>query len=80
MRTLKVPKHAVSPLPWKLKVRRRRGTSAFICEVVDANGDTVVDETWDNDGAVYADYKMIVETVNGRQEPDRDNGTGRRGA
>lgn len=78
MRTPKVPKHAVSPLPWKLKTRRSGGT--LICEVVDACGNTVVDETWDNDGAVYADYKMIVETVNGRQEPDRDNGTGRRGA
>ena len=64
MRTPKVPKHAVSPLPWRLKTRRS-GSKTLICEVVDANGKTVVDETWDEDGAVYADYKMIVEKVNG---------------
>lgn len=65
MRTPKVPKHAVSPLPWRLKTRRSSGSKTLICEVVDANGKTVVDETWDEDGAVYADYKMIVEKVNG---------------
>lgn len=36
-----------------------------MCEVVDANGSPVIDETLDEDGAVYADYKMIVEKVNG---------------
>jgi hypothetical protein len=66
MRAPKVPNHAVSPLPWRLKTRRSGGSKTPICEVVDANGKTVVDETWDEDGAVYADYKMIVEKVNSK--------------
>lgn len=61
---MNIPKHAVSPLPWKLKTRRTSGTKTLICEIVDINGNTVVDETLDEDGAVYADYKMIVEQVN----------------
>lgn len=64
---MKIPKHTASPLPWKLKTRRTACTKTLVCEVVDANGDTVVDETLDEDGAVYADYKLIVEKVNGRQ-------------
>lgn len=67
MRKLNVPCHAVSPLPWRLKTRRSRGSKTLVCEVVDANGNIVVAETWDDDGAVYADYKMIVEKVNGKQ-------------
>ena len=62
----KVPKHDISPLPWKLKTRRSRGSKTLICEIVDANKKTVVDETWDEDGAVYADYKFIVDKVNGK--------------
>ena len=62
----RIPKHTVSPLPWKLKTRRTFGTKTLVCEIVDANGDTVVDETLDEDGAVYADYKMIVEKINGK--------------
>ena len=66
MRTPKISKHTVSPLPWRLKTRRSSGSKTLICEIVDVNGKTVVDETWDEDGAVYADYKMIVEAVNGK--------------
>ena len=58
---MKIPKHTVSPLPWKLKTRRTFGTKTLVCEVVDVNGDVVIDETLDEDGAVYADYKMIVD-------------------
>lgn len=60
-----MPKHTVSPLPWSLRTRRSSRTKTLVCEVVDANGSTVIDETLDDDGAVYADYKMIVEKVNG---------------
>ncbi len=63
---MKIPVHTPSPLPWKLKTRRTACTKTLVCEVVDANGDTVVAETLDENGAVYADYKMIVEKVNGK--------------
>lgn len=62
---MKIPKHTASPLPWKLKTRRTSVTKILVCSVVDANGDIVLDETLDNNGAVYADYKLIVEKVNG---------------
>ena len=68
----KIPKHTASPLPWKLKTRWAFG-GMLVVEVVDANGDTVIDEVRDEDGAVYADYKMIVEKVNGKQKPHRNN-------
>ena len=68
----KIPRHTASPVPWKLKTRQTFG-GALVVEVVDANGDTVIDEVRDEDGAVYADYKMIVEKVNGKQKPHRDN-------
>lgn len=61
----KIPKHTTSPLPWKLKTHQTFG-GTLVVEVVDANGDTVIDEVRDEDGAVYADYKMIVEKVNGK--------------
>ena len=57
--------HTTSPTPWRLNVRKTPQGGVSVCEIVDANGDTVVDETLDEDGAVYADYKMIVEKVNG---------------
>lgn len=63
---MKIPVHTSSPLPWKLKTRRTACTKTLVCEVVDVNGDTVIDETLDENGAVYADYKMIVEKVNGK--------------
>lgn len=62
---MRIPKHTTSPLPWKLKTRRTFG-GALVVEVVDANGDTVIDEVRDEDGAVYADYRMIVEKVNSK--------------
>lgn len=74
---MRISKHTTSPLPWKLKTRRTFG-GTLVVEVVDANGDTVIDEVCDEDGAVYADYRMVVEAVNGKQEPHRDNGTRRR--
>jgi len=61
---MKIPKHTTSPLPWKLKTRQTFGTKTFFCSVVDVNGDTVIDETLDDNGAVYADYKLIVDKVN----------------
>lgn len=61
---MRIPKHTISPLPWKLKTRRTFGGTLAV-EVIDANGDIVIDEVRDEDGAVYADYKMIVEKVNG---------------
>ena len=64
---MRIPKHTTSPLPWKVKTRRTFG-GTLVVEVVDANGDTVIDEVRDEDGAVYADYKMIVEKVNGRRK------------
>jgi len=70
---MRIPKHTTSPLPWKLKTKRTACTKTLVVEVVDANGDTVIDEVLDEDGAVYADYKMIVETVNGKQELYRHN-------
>ena len=70
---MKIPKRTASPLPWKLKARRTSGTKTLVCEIVDANGDIVVDKTLDEDGAVYADYRTIVEKVNGKQEPHRNN-------
>ena len=76
---MRIPKHTTSPLPWKLKTCRTFG-GALVVEVVDVDSCTVIDEVCDKDGAVYADYKMIVEAVNGKQEPHRDNGTRRRGA
>ena len=76
---MRIPKHTTSPLPWKLKTRRTFG-GALVVEVVDVDGCAVIDEVRDEDGAVYADYNMIVEAVNGKQEPHRDNGTRRRGA
>lgn len=60
-----IPKHTTSPLLWKLKTRRTFGGTSVI-KVVDANGCTVIDEVRDEDGAVYADYKMIVEKVNSK--------------
>ena len=61
---MKIPKHTASPLPWRLKTRRTCCSQTLVCEIVDVNGNTVVDETLDEDGAVYADYKLIVDTVN----------------
>lgn len=61
---MKIPKHMISPLPWKVKTRRTLG-GTLVVEVVDVNGDTVINEVRDEDGTVYADYKMIVEKVNG---------------
>lgn len=61
---MKIPKHTISPLPWKVKTRRTLG-GTLVVEVVDVNGDTVINEVRDEDGTVYADYKMIVEKVNG---------------
>lgn len=63
---MKILKHTASPLPWKLKTRHTSCTKTLVCEVVDANGDVVIDETLDEDGSVYADYKMIVEKVNSK--------------
>lgn len=63
---MKIPKHTTSPLPWELKTRRTSCTKTLVCKIVDANDDTVVDETLDEDGTVYADYKMIVEKVNSK--------------
>lgn len=76
---MRIPKHTISPLPWKLKTRRTFG-GTLVVEVVDADGCIVIDEVRDEDGGVYADYKMIVDAVNGKQEPHRDNRTRRRGA
>ena len=76
---MRIPKHTTSPLPWKLKTRRTFG-GTLVIEAVYANGCTVIDEVRDEDGAAYADYKMIGEAVNGKQEPHRDNRTRRRGA
>ena len=76
---MRIPKHTTSPLPWKLKTCRTFG-GALVVEVVDVDSCAVIDEVRDEDGAVYVDYKMIVEAVNGKQEPHRDNGTWRRGA
>lgn len=59
-----ISKHTSSPLPWKLKTRRTGCTKILICEVVDADGSSLIDETLDEDGAVYADYKLIVDSVN----------------
>lgn len=65
---MKIPKHDVSPLPWKLKTRRTSYTKTLVCEIVDSNGKTVILETRDDEnGAVYADYKMIVDAVNSYQ-------------
>lgn len=61
---MRIPKHTPSPLPWKLKTRRSCCTKTLVCEVVDANGNVVIDWTRDEDGAVYADYKLIVDSVN----------------
>ena len=63
---MKMLKHTASPLPWKLKTRCAACTKTLVCEVVDANRDVVIDETLDEDGSVYADYKMIVEKVNSK--------------
>ena len=62
---MRIPKHTTSPLPWKLNFLLTF-SSTLVIEVVDANGCTVIDEVRDEDGAVYADYKMIVEAVNGK--------------
>ena len=62
----RIPKHTISPLPWKLKTRRTSCTNTLGVEVVDANGNTVINEVSDDYVAVYADYKMIVEKVNGK--------------
>ena len=62
----RIHKHTISPLPWKLKTRRTSCTNTLVVEVVDANGNTVINEVGDEDVAVYADYKMIVEKVNGK--------------
>ena len=61
---MKIPKHTISLLPWKLKTRRTACTKTLVVEVVDVNGNTVIDEVSDEDGAVYADYKYIVECAN----------------
>jgi len=63
----RIPKHTTSPLPWKVEARWTCATDTLICGIVDANGDVVVDETRDDDGAVYANYKLIVEAVNRSQ-------------
>lgn len=65
---MKMPKHTPSPLPWKLKTRRIAMTSTLVVEVVDANGDVVIDEVRDEDGSAYADYRFIVEAVNNRKQ------------
>lgn len=61
---MKIPKHTTSPRPWKVKTRRTDLTKTLIVSVVDANGNVVIDEVKDEDGAVYADRKLIVECVN----------------
>lgn len=66
----KIPKHTTSPLPWKLKTRRTTMTSTLVVGVVDANGDVVIDEVRDEDGAAYADYKLIVDAVNAHNKTD----------
>lgn len=54
-----------SPLPWKVKTRWTfNGT--LVVEIVNVNGDTVIDEVLDENGMAYANYKMIVEKVNGK--------------
>jgi len=62
---MKIPKHTPSPRPWKLVTRRTECTKTLVVGVVDANGDVVIDEVKDGNGAVYADFKLIVEKVNG---------------
>ena len=62
---MRIPKHTTSPLPWKLKTCRTFG-GALVVKVVDVDSCAVIDEVRDEDGAVYVDYKMIVEAVNGK--------------
>lgn len=61
---MRMPKHTTSPRPWKLKTRRTAMSNITVVGVVDANGDVVIDEVLDEDGAAYADYRLIVDTVN----------------
>lgn len=61
---MRIPKHTTSPRPGKLKTGRTSMTNISVVGVIDANGDVVIDEVPDEDGAVYADYKLIVDTVN----------------
>lgn len=61
---MKILKHKISPLPWALKTHRTSGTKTLVCEIVDFNGNIVVNETLDEDGSIYADYKLIVDSVN----------------
>lgn len=65
---MRIPKHTTSPRPWKLKTRRTSMTNIIVVGVVDANGDVVIDEVLDENGAAYADYKLIVDTVNREDE------------
>lgn len=55
-----------SPTPWKLTKRRKARTDMLVVGIIDANGNTVVDEVEDGDGSAFADYKMIVDAVNER--------------
>lgn len=62
---MKTPKQTPSPTPWRLKTRRTACTKTLVCEVVAANGKTVIEEHVDDEnGQVYADYKFIVDSVN----------------
>lgn len=69
---MKIPKHTHSPLPWKLKTRRTCCTKNLVVNVVDANNNIVIDETLDNNGSVYADYKLIVDCVNKTSKEKKD--------
>ena len=47
---MRIPKHTISPLPWKLKKTRRTFGGALVVEVVDVDGCAVIDEVRDEDG------------------------------
>ena len=66
---MRYPKHTTSPVPWKLKTRNMgyrsdNGNPMRACEIVDANGRTVMGEYPDDDGSVCADFRLIVKAVN----------------
>ena len=66
---MRYPKHTTSPVPWKLKTRDMgyrsvNGNHMRACEIVDANGRTVMGEYPDDDGSVCADFRLIVKAVN----------------
>lgn len=53
----RIPKHTASPLPWKVETRYTSGAKTLVCRIVDANGDAVVNETRDEDGATLSSTK-----------------------